>query len=142
MALAGAFPLPSIAGSHDDRRGIEVLCEEDEDTESSEDESRSPAVTDDSGAHAVSTPSLRLLRSQDPRALEAVIEGALGPNPPVSRTPSPWLLDTMDTQERFTTEHRTRPLAGAHLKRLARYSAGVAALFALPPCLVQAFASW
>ena len=40
---------------------------------------------------------------------EAVIEAALGPNPTVSRTPSPWELDSKDdTQERFTTEHRAR----------------------------------
>ena len=110
MALAGAFPLPSIAGSHDGRRGIEMLLEDDEDADSSEDESSSLEGTDDSGAHAVSTASFRLLRSQDPRALEGVIEGTLGPNPPVSRTPSPWLLETMDTQERFNTEHRARPL--------------------------------
>lgn len=116
MALAGAFPLPSIAG--DDRRGIaeEVLLEEDEDEEdeSSEDESTSFEETDDdSGADARGSASGRLLptrvRSQDPRALEVVIEAALGPNPTVSRTPSPWELDSMDdTQERFTTEHRAR----------------------------------
>ena len=114
MALTGAFPLPSIAG---DGHGMvaEVLVEDDdEEADSSDDESSSFEESfprdDEGGADTRGSASSRLLptrfRSQDPRALEAVIEGALGPNPTVSRTPSPWELDSMDTHTRFETEHR------------------------------------
>lgn len=128
MALVGAFPLPSIAG--DDRRSIadEVLLEEEEEEEddSSACESTSLEETDDdSGADAGgSTSSSRLLPTrtqlQDPRALEAVIEAALGPNPTVSRTPSPSDLESIkDPYERFETEHRAHyGLAHAHLTSL------------------------
>ena len=93
MALTEAFPLPSIAG-HGHGMVAEVLVEDDdEEADSSEDESSSFEESDnEGGADARGSASSRLLptriRSQDPRALEAVIEGALGPNPTVSRTPT------------------------------------------------------
>ena len=117
--MNGAFPLPPIgdrAGRIDAVLEEEDEEEEEESTEESTQESSEEGTSgpDESSGDERSPRRSMPRRSMDPNALEAVIADAVGPNPAVSRTPSPWLLDNMDSQDRFDTEHRTCCPASAH----------------------------
>ena len=117
--MNGAFPLPPIgdrAGRIDAVLEEEDEEEEEESTEESTEESSEEGTSgpDESSGDERSPRRSMPRRSMDPNALEAVIADAVGPNPAVSRTPSPWLLDNMDSQDRFDTEHRTCCPASAH----------------------------